>query len=515
MNVQIRPMIFAMMLTGFIASPVLAEDASVSSAQLDQINAQTKAMKKSLASLQKQVKQLKSQVKNNKSSSASSAASVGSASDSVRTIKPTLANGNGAQPEYLPFDPDVPGQAFVSTGPYVGVPYQFSGGDLVVNSPSVNTDLQLLSIRKSIHEQLMAMNDQLFKEPTHSHLLLSGTAEVQGNYTNAGGSPSTTNIDLTNVALDAFFMGPSDWTLGFIEFDYNNGTPASDVFNATNQYTVANSRLMVNKAFITIGNFSKSPFYGTFGQMYVPFGTYQSILISDTLPKVLGRTKARAIELGFMQQGQNAFYGSAYIFRGDSYTASVDKVNNGGLNLGYKFSGPVNGTAGVGVIGNLADGLGFQTANNFQNFEAINHRVPGYDVNATVGLGKKWDFIAEYITAATNFNPNDMGYNGHGAKPSAIDTELSYAFPILDNKPSAIGIGYAASSEAMAMGLPLNRYSLVMNTSLWRNTLQAIEFRHDREYPASSTGVNAGAAAATPATGKCDNAITASFDYYF
>jgi hypothetical protein len=116
-----------------------------------------------------------------------------------------------------------------------------------------------------------------------------------------------------------------------------------------------------------------------------------------------------------------------------------------------------------------------------------------------------------------------MSYNGHGAKPSALDTEASYSFYAW-SKPSSIGVGYGKSNQALSLNLPLARYSLVFNTSLWRNTLQSLEFRHDREYAASDTG-NGPTGAETPTesctssvcsqTGKSDNAITAQFDYYF
>jgi hypothetical protein len=419
--------------------------------------------------------------------------------------------------EFLPFDLDVPGQAFVSTGPYVGVPFQFAGNDLIVNTPSIDNDVQLLKIRKSIAEQLKVMGGEIVKEPYHSHLLLSGVIEGAAGYTDNGGAPSTTDIDVTNVTLSGLILGPSPWLLGYFEFSYNPTEPSNDVFGGTSRFRVSDSRILLNKAFITFGNFSESPIYGTVGQYYVPFGAYSSVMISNPLTKILTRTKARAILVGYQQQDNvSAFYGSAYIFRGDTHANSVPKVNNGGLNLGYKFSTPnVSGKLGGGLIANIADSGGMQTAGGFETAEQIVHRVPGYNLRGSLSIASHLDLIAEYVGASTSFNPNDMSYNGNGAKPWATDLEAAFSMDIFGGKPSSLGIGWGQSNEALALGLPLNRVSLVVNTSWWRNTLQSLEFRRDREYAASDTASGGGAVVAPNGTGKIDKAVTAQFDYYF
>lgn len=419
--------------------------------------------------------------------------------------------------EYLPFDFDVPGQAFVSSGPYVGVPFQFAGNDLVVNSPSVNTDVQLLNIRKAIMQQLNLMGGEIAKEPYHSHILLSGLIEGSADYNHQGGQASTSDINLSGASLDAFILGPSPWLLGFLDLAYTDASPANDVFGGTGHYRVSDSRVFVNRAFVTIGNFTESPYYGSFGQFYVPFGVYSSVMISSPITKILTRTKARSILVGFQQQDtRNAFYGSAYIFRGDSRVVSVNRINNGGLNFGYKFKGDyVHGKAGAGVIANIADSAGMQTAGNFQNFELLVHRVPGYDLNTVLSFGDHIDVIGEYVTASTSFNPTNMSYNGNGAKPWAFDVEAAYSLDIFDSKPSSLGIGYTQSHQALALGVPLNRVSLVLNTSWWRNTLQSLEFRRDLEYAASDTASGGGAVASAAESGRIDRAVTAQFDYYF
>lgn len=427
----------------------------------------------------------------------------------------TNAYDSAGGPITAPFDTAVPGEALVSTGPYQGVNIEYSGANLIITSPGINTDSQLLSIRKKISQALAKRYGVRYD---HSHLLFSGIIESQAIFISPSQGSDTSDIDVTNISLDATIFGPTDWLLGFIEFSHDGRTPAGTSFVSNSNYRFANSRIYLNKAFVTIGNFEKSPIFATIGQFFVPFGAYSSVMVNDPLPKLLARTKARAIQIGYHNRmGKNLLYGAAYIFRGDSHTSAASRINNGGLDLGYKFdAGEISGSVGASLIANLADSAGMQIGAGLQNAEKIHHAVPAYDLRGTLSVGKYVDFIGEFVSALRTFDGNDLIFNRHSAQPWAYNFEVSRSFTILNDKPSSIGLGYGQTGQALGLGLPESTVAFVFNTSLMRNTLESLELRHNTYYRNHDCGSQTECFGNQPINRvRSDNSITAQLDFYF
>lgn len=489
-------------LAGIIASPANATTAQSDVAQLA----------KQVASLQKQVRMLEQKHATKKPIVKRHVQHVTKAETSqTKTIA------------YFPMDFSVPGKSFVSSGPYLGIPLEYSGVNLIINTPSVNQDIALLKARKNIDSHLKAIGIE--QSPSSAHLLLSGIVEGEASYHRVGGSHATSDIDITSAGLDAYVLGPGPWISALIAFSYDNAAGTSEGSFDNNART-QNSRVFLSQAFVTIGNLLKTPFYGTFGQYTVPFGTYSTNMVSTPLTKALAGTKARAILIGYNPQTDNTLYASTYLFKGDSHTGSNDKINNGGVNVGYKFTYQnIDGDIGGGMIANIADSVGMQnvgnSSSNFNGFggvgstgnETIQHRVPAYDIHGMFDLGPKVNVLVEYISATMQFSRSDLTMNTHGAKPQALNTEASYTFSTFSH-PSSVAVGYGMTKDALALGLPAQRYSLVYNTSIWRSTLQSLEFRHEVNYAASAAATGSTVAAASE-SGKSDNILTAQFDMYF
>jgi hypothetical protein len=411
----------------------------------------------------------------------------------------------------------------VISSPFIGINSEYNASDLVVNQPYVNEDLYLLQERKQIYNYLIKNGHPLSDTPIVN---LSGKVESQIYHTSHFGNfqnNSATDIDLTGIELDTEIL-VNQWVTGLIAFVYDNTYPAD-----MSPRRIDNSRVLLERGFLIIGNLAKFPLYSTMGQFYVPFGQYSSAMISDPFTKTLGRTKARALELGFSKQfnDENDLNLSTYIFRGPSRT-SIDNrgLRNYGVNAEYIFTKPKwNIDIAGSYIRNIADSLGMQHngnngPNNFAGFATNNNTeilnpVSGLDARGTLSIAA-FSITAEYVTASRSFSQTVLSFDNQGAKPSAFHAEAAYKFNVLE-RPSAVIIGFDQSKDALGLLIPKKRYIATVSTSIWKDTIESLEFRHDIDYNATDIAYGQSGLGLNPinGTGKSGSTITLQVGLYF
>ena len=135
-------------------------------------------------------------------------------------------------------------------------------------------------------------------------LMLSGKVEGQGIYQTLYHGGHASKFDLSAAEVDVIPV-LNRWANGFIGIKYDNTPPAVGP-------VVSNSRVFVDRAFLTVGNLSCFPVYATLGQTYVPFGTYSSNFIAAPLTQLMFQTKGRALILGYENPNGQGIYGQVY-----------------------------------------------------------------------------------------------------------------------------------------------------------------------------------------------------------
>lgn len=468
-----------------LSMPLFATSNQVLQNELAQLQKQTRALQVQLSHLQTELHAKKTH-KHKKNHSAKKAVKHGKIipyHDSPVSVH--LPNDETVSAAYYPKGLIADGKVItyiagtpVVRSPYTGARPSFDGSDYLVNISSINRDLRLMEQRQKLYDIYKSLG---YPAPDRPILALSGKLEPIATLSRPYVGNKKGDINLGSAEIDVAAI-LNENVEAFVSIAYDEAPPADG------GPRISNSSFDLNLGFVNIGNPEITPIYFTAGQLYAPYGRYSSAMISAPLTMRLARNKARPVILGYKSQAEHGPFAAIYGFKSDT---TLGKSGNGGVNTGYSFSaGNINGEIGAAYVHSIADADGMQLTffgneNNFGGFGSFRgsesiKKIPGVDVYGILRFDR-YNLTAEWVGAVEDFRVQDLSFNGQGARPQAGQLEAGATFKLFD-KPASVGIGYQWSKDSLALGLPKQRYSGVFNISLWKDTIESIEYRHDIDF---------------------------------
>jgi hypothetical protein len=291
---------------------------------------------------------------------------------------------------------------------------------------------------------------------------VSGAVEVEAGFTSTdpvegeGSDDSDFALSTVELGIGAKIV---DHVSGDVLFLYEDGED-----------------IVVDEAFITIDGGDVVPLYLRAGELYVPFGNFETHMISDPLTLEIAEMREAALQIGTEAGG---FYGSAFIFNGDvdEIDADDDHVDNFGANAGFGLeSDAFSVDVGVSYLNNLIDADGWEGAIADEEL-ALNEYVAGVGAYAIVSFGPL-TFIGEYVSALDDIQWVDGDDNlideDHIA---AWNVEIGFGFA-LGAKEATLAVAYQGTDNAQSR-LPETRYLGSVGVSIFENTTVALEYLMD------------------------------------
>jgi len=241
------------------------------------------------------------------------------------------------------------------------------------------------------------------------------------------------------------------------------------------------------------------------GRMYVPFGNFESNMISDPLTLELGETQETAVQVGFSSGG---FQASLYAFNGDAdqvttnIPADNDVIDDFGMSIAYSMSsGSLNLDLGLDFINNMAETDTLQGA--LLAAPEVTEHTAGTALHAIISVGA-FKFIAEHVTASDDFTTTDLQFNGAKASPSASNIEIAY-ITAMGGRDVIIAIAQQSTADVdVAIGLPETRSMLSVSTTVAGDVALAVEFSKSSDYAIADGG-----------TGESGSTVTAQLAVEF
>lgn len=373
----------------------------------------------------------------------------------------------------------------VVSSPYLGSRPAFDGSDYIVNISSINRDIRLMQQRRSLDRAYTKIGYPVPKQPI---IALSGKAEPIGTLGQPyfGHIRSDWNLGSNELDVAAIL---NDKVEGYMALAYDAAPPAAG------GQRVSNSSLGLNMGFVNIGDLDESPFYFTAGQLFVPFGRFSTSMVSAPLPMRLARIKSRPLIFGYKSQKDTGPFAAIYAYRGDT---TLGSTGVSGVNLGYimdvykstteiggSFVSSMNDAGGMQFTGSVP-GTTFGGFSSITNGNENVKKIPAAGAHLSTSFDR-YNITAEWVTSLGRFRTQDLSYNGRGAQPQALQLEGGITFMSF-SRPSSVAFGYQWSKDSLALNLPQYRLCGVYNISIWKDTVESLEYRHDIDYTKSQFG---------------------------
>ncbi len=220
------------------------------------------------------------------------------------------------------------------------------------------------------------------------------------------------------------------------------------------------------------------------GRMYIPFGNFESHMVSDPLTLELGETQEAAIEVGYEADGLRA---SVYTFNGDADKTGADNdvIDDFGISIAYKMkAGSMDLDLGLDYINNMAETDGIQDAVTTPG--AIAEHTGGIALHAIINMDAL-TIIIEQVSAIDDFNTADLTFNATKANPSASNVEVAYTMKT-SGREVTIAVAHQSTSDIDASALPESRNMFSVSTTIAGDVGFAVEYTDSDDYETADGG---------------------------
>lgn len=296
---------------------------------------------------------------------------------------------------------------------------------------------------------------------------VSGVLEAE--YASSEGFDGTKSSDIALATVELAFDAKIDKNISaHISFLYEENDTAYDV----------------DEGYVDI-KFGKM--FVQAGQMYVPFGSYETNMVSDPLTLELGETQQSVVQLGV---GMGDLQVSAYMFNGTTQEAGADDTaDQMGARIKYLLEGK-NSTIDVGIdyINNLDSGavIGYlDTDPNITTDTELKAYVSAQVIYANLSFGNI-HFIAEHLMT-DQFDLTEVAFNSKGAEITATNIEVGYSMTVAGME-SMVGVAMQSTDEAVALGLPKEKTLVALSMNVYKDTAFSFEYANSSDYAVADGG---------------------------